>query len=243
VTTNFLFPVLVATLVVPSCLLAQTPTANTANTLATPATVGTQSQDGSHEDAAGARFGERYPRYRLGAGDSFDLTFTYTPDFNQTVLIQPDGFIFLREIGELHLQGQTVAEATRAITQAYAKILREPVISIVLKDFEKPYFIFGGFVKNPGKYELRGRTTITQAVALAGGFTEAAKHSEVYLFRNGADYGTLVTKLNVKGMLKKADLTEDVALMPGDMLYVPQNAISKLKGFIIPRASVNPFPR
>jgi protein involved in polysaccharide export with SLBB domain len=53
----------------------------------------------------------------------------------------------------------------------------------VLKDFEKPYFVAGGRVARPGKYDLRGDTTVSQGIALAGGFLDSAKHSQVVLFR------------------------------------------------------------
>jgi polysaccharide biosynthesis/export protein len=50
---------------------------------------------------------------------------------------------------------------TETLRQAYAKILKNPVISVVLKDFEKPYFIANGQIGRPGKYELRGETTVS----------------------------------------------------------------------------------
>lgn len=219
-----------------------TPSAVPAQTSAAPATA---AQDANATPAANTEqpsqgFGDRYPRYRIGAGDIFDLAFTYSPEFDQTLTVQPDGFVSLREAGDVHVVGLTVAEATQKITAAYSKILRDPVISIALRDFDKPYFIFSGDVKAPGRYDLRGRTTVTEAVALAGGFLESAKHSEVYLYRRDANDTMQVTKLNVKAMMKHTDLSEDVELKPGDMLFVPQNTMSKLKGLIVPRATVAP---
>ena len=41
-------------------------------------------------------FGERYPRYKIGAGDQFDVTFDLSPEFNQTVTVQPDGYVTLQ---------------------------------------------------------------------------------------------------------------------------------------------------
>ena len=81
------------------------------------------------------------------------------------------------------MEGQTVPELTETLRLAYGKILHDPLISVVLKDFEKPYFIADGQVGRPGKYELRGDTTLTQAIAMAGGFQDSAKHSQVLLFR------------------------------------------------------------
>jgi len=99
-------------------------------------------------------------------------------------------------------------------------------------DFEKPYFIVGGEVGHPGKFELRGDTTTTQAVAIAGGFTESAKHSQVWLFRRVSNDWVETQRLDLKKMLKNGNLQEDAHLRPGDMLYVPKNALSKMKHFI-----------
>ena len=74
-------------------------------------------------------------------------------------------------------------ELTSTLRQAYSRILNNPIISIVLKDFQKPYFIADGQVGRPGKYELRANTTLIEAIAMAGGFTDTSKHSHVQLYR------------------------------------------------------------
>ncbi len=184
-------------------------------------------------------------RYQLRPGDILEVSFPFTPEFNQTVTVQPDGYITLRGLGDFHVAGQTKPELTRALQTAFAKILHEPVIMVDLKDFEKPYFVAGGEVARPGKYELRGDTTVTQAVAIAGGFKDTAKHSQVLLFRRISDDWAAAKILNVKKMLRGGNLQEDSHLQPGDMLFVPKNAISKIKPFIpIPGvgAYFNPAP-
>ena len=191
-----------------------------------------------------AGFHERHPRYRIQTGDSLELTFSLSPEFNQTVSVQPDGYISLRDAGDLYIEGTTAEQASQVIAKAYSKILRDPIVSVLLKDFEKPYFIAGGELKNPGKFELRGRTTVVQAIAIAGGFTESSKHSEVYLFRSVSTEAMEVKKLNVKSMLARANLSEDLYLKPGDVIWVPQNMLSKLKGFVIPKGGPSlRFPR
>jgi polysaccharide export outer membrane protein len=110
--------------------------------------------------------------------------------------------------------------------------LRDPVVTIQLKEFEKPYFIAGGEVGHPGKYDLRGDTTAIQAVAIAGGFTEASKHSRVYLFRRVSNDWVETQKLDMKKMLAAGNLGEDMHLRPGDMLYVPRNTATKIKRFL-----------
>ncbi len=182
----------------------------------------------------------RGPSYRIQAGDTFDLDFPISPAFDQSVAVQPDGYVTLKNIGSIEAQGQTVPELTETIKTAYGKILRDPIVTIALKDFEKPYFIAGGQVGKPGKYDLRGSLTVTEAVAIAGGFTESSKHSQVVLFHPTGD-GMFESKvLDIKHLLETHNLSEDVRLQPGDMLYVPQNTISKIRKFL-PSSSVGAY--
>lgn len=175
---------------------------------------------------------ERRPRYRVEPGDVLSLEFPYTPEMNQTVTITPDGYVSLRGIGPYYARGKTTPELSAGLEGAYAKILRNPVVTVDLKNFQQPYFIVGGQVGHPGKYDLREPTTVIEALAIAGGLTPASKNSQVLLFRP-VDAGRVqVTKLNVKRMLHTRNLDEDVTLRPGDMLYVPKNFISKIARFL-----------
>lgn len=184
--------------------------------------------------------GVRRPQYRLRKSDVVEIRFTFSPEFDQTVTIMPDGFVALKNVGELVAEGLTLAELREAVRSAYSSLLRDPEVSVLLKDFERPFFIAGGQVGRPGKYELRSPTTVTEAVAIAGGFTEAAKHSQVVLFRRVLAGVVEAHVLNLKSMLASRNLEEDIQLQPGDMLYVPQNRISKIKKFL-PVASLSTF--
>jgi polysaccharide biosynthesis/export protein len=183
---------------------------------------------------------QRNPRYKLRKGDSFDVDFAMTPEFNQVVAVQPDGYITLKAIGSMYVEGQTVPELTQTLTNAYTKILHDPVIAVSLKDFEKPYFIASGQVARPGKYDLRGDLTVTEAVAIAGGFDEKSKHSQVVLFHPVPTGGFEAKVINVKKLMASKDMSEDIRLQPGDMLFVPQNSLSKIKPFL-PSSSVSAF--
>jgi polysaccharide export outer membrane protein len=179
------------------------------------------------------QFQSRSPRYRIQPGDSFDVNFDLSPEYNQTAVpVQPDGFVTLRGIPDVKVAGQTVPELTQTLKQAYAKILNDPMISIVMKDFEKPYFVADGQVSKPGKYDLHGQTTLSQAVAMAGGFLESSKHSQVLLFRRVDDQWTEAKIFNLKEMEKKGNMSEDPVLHPGDMLFVPKNTYSKIERFL-----------
>jgi polysaccharide export outer membrane protein len=105
---------------------------------------------------------------------------------------------------------------------------------MVLKDFEKPYFVVGGEVNSPGKFEMRGQVTALQAIAIAGGFKSAsAKHSQVILYRRVGPDLAKAELLDLKAAMDPKSKPEPLAdLHPGDLLVVPQNKISKVERFV-----------
>jgi polysaccharide export outer membrane protein len=185
---------------------------------------------------------KRNPRYQVRPGDVLDLTFSPANEFAQSIKIQPDGYITLHEAGDLYVQGKTIPEVQEAVRAAYKQILHDPVITVTLKEFEQPHFIVGGQVKSPGKYDYRADTTVSEAVAMAGSHTEKAKHSEVLLFRRVSDDWVEVKRIDLKAIYK-GQVSEDVHLRPGDMVFVPQNRISKIRPYIPIWALTTYFPR
>ena len=161
-------------------------------------------------------------RYRLRAGDVIELNFPFVPAFNHTITIQPDGYVTCRAIGGLRVDGLTIPELTETLRAKYASILRDPVITVAIQEFEKPYFIVAGEVERPGKYDLRGDTTVTQAVAIAGGIKERGKSSQAAVFRRLPDGRFESKTLDLKKMLNEAQLGGDLRLEPRDMIFIPR---------------------
>jgi polysaccharide export outer membrane protein len=176
--------------------------------------------------------GERHPLYRLTKSDTADINFTFSPDFNQSLTVQPDGFVALRGAGTLLVEGLTIPEMQQAVANAYRGFLHDPEVTVTLKDFDKPYFLASGEVARPGKYELRGDLTVNEAVAIAGGFTQQARHSQVILFRRISAYVAESHVIDVKKMLDSHDLHEDLHLQPGDFVFFPQSRISKIRKYV-----------
>jgi polysaccharide export outer membrane protein len=176
--------------------------------------------------------GERRPQYRLCKSDVIAVSFTFAPEFDQLATIQPDGFISLKGLQDIYAEGFTVPKLRELVRDAYAPILHDPEVTISLKDFDKPSFIASGQVAHPGKFELRSDTTVIEAIAIAGGFTEQSKHSQVVLFRRVSDQLVESRVLDIKRLLQSRNLNEDVHLMPGDLIFVPQNRISKIRRYL-----------
>ncbi len=117
----------------------------------------------------------RNPRYKIQRGDTISIAFPLASEFDQTLTVQPDGYVNPRGTASLYVQGMTVPEAIEAFKKSYSKILHEPLIDLDLTDFQKPMFIVSGQVGKPGQYELRNDITVTEAIAIAGGFTPRQK--------------------------------------------------------------------
>jgi polysaccharide export outer membrane protein len=172
------------------------------------------------------------PRYILHAGDVIALDYRYTPEFNQTVTIQPDGYVTLNVVGAIKVAGLTVDEAHDQIVSQASSRLNKPELGITLKDFQHPYVVVAGEVEKPGKFELREDTTALQAVMLAGGFKDSARDTKVILFRRiNADMAE-VRQLDLHNVRKKSDLERDAELQPGDMLLVTRNKMEHLSRFM-----------
>ncbi len=176
--------------------------------------------------------GERHPLYRLTKSDTVDANFTFSPDFNQTLTVQPDGFVALKGAGTLFVEGLTIIEMQQAVAKAYHGFLHEPEVTVTLKEFDKPYFLASGEVARPGKYELRGDVTVNEAVAIAGGFTQQARHSQVVVFRRVSTSMAESHVIDLKKMLNSRDLHEDLHLRAGDFIFVPQSRISKIRKYV-----------
>jgi polysaccharide export outer membrane protein len=202
----------------------------------------TSAADGTRgpNNGSPALTGARHPLYRLRKSDVVEIRFTFSAEFDQTVTIQPDGFVALKAVGDVFAEGSTISELRDSVRSAYATTLRDPEVSVILNDFERPFFLAGGQVGHPGKFELRSRISVAEAIAIAGGFTEQSKHSQVVLFRKVTDGIVEARVLNMKAMLASRNLEEDLELKPGDMVFVPQNRISKIRKFL-PVSSLSTF--
>jgi len=208
-----------------AALAANTPKSNTpaANTPAQ----STASTDVEHPVPA-----QRNPRYRICRSDVLTLTFPIAPEFDQEdITVMPDGYVNLQGVGSVYVLGLTVPEVVEALKKAYSGILHDPIIDVDLRDFQRPYFVVLGQVGKPGQYDLRYDTTITKAIAVAGGFAPTAKTQLLYYHPISASTME-VKKLNIKDILNGKNVNEEVHLSPGDMIFVPEKAITKFRKYV-----------
>jgi polysaccharide biosynthesis/export protein len=173
----------------------------------------------------------RNPRYKVMKNDVVTISFPLSPELNQKVTVLPDGYIILQNAGSVFIQGMTVPEISEAVKKAYSGILHDPIVDVDLVDFQKPYFVALGQVAKPGQYDLRYDMTITQAVAVAGGFAPTAK-TQLLLYHPISPTMMEVKRLNIKEILNGKNVNEEVHLSPGDMIFVPEKMITKFRKYV-----------
>jgi polysaccharide export outer membrane protein len=180
---------------------------------------------------ASAQMLEKRNRYTLAPGDQMEVKFRLTPEFNQTVTVQPDGYIQLSIAGDVRVANLTVDDAEKAIASSSSKRLNNPEVAISLIQFQKPYFVVAGEVARPGRFDMHEDTTALQAMMLAGGPTVDGKASQIILFRrvNGANAEVKVLDLN--NIKKTKDLERDMELQSGDTIYVTRTRVAKIQQF------------
>lgn len=173
-----------------------------------------------------------HPRYTLRSGDSISLEYRFTPEFNQTAVIQPDGFVSLSVGGDLKVSGLTLQQAHDAIVQRASARLNGPELNVILKEFEAPYIAVSGEVDKPQRMAFYEHTTALQAIMLAGGFKETAQQSQVIVFRRVNDEMSKTIELNLHKVSKTRDLERDLVLEPGDVVLVPRNKLQNVARFV-----------
>jgi|SRR5580692_54250 polysaccharide export outer membrane protein len=202
---------------------------NTVAAVAAPIAGSTAS--GAHPSDDRPALQQRNPRYQVQRDDVLLISFPISPELNQTVTIQPDGYINLQNVGSLYVQGMTVPEVVVALKKTYAQTLHDPIIDVDLKDFQRPYFVAMGQVGKPGQYDLRYDMTVTEAIGVAGGFMPTAK-TQVFLYHRVNNEWAEVKELKLNDMLNGKHISEDARVMPGDMIFVPEKFITKFRKYV-----------
>jgi polysaccharide export outer membrane protein len=190
-----------------------------------------QPSDPQKSSGTGPVLQERHPRYRVMPSDVLAISFPLSTEINDVVTIQPDGYITLPNVGSVYVQGETLSDIVETLKTAYARILHDPIIAVDLTNFQRPQFTVNGQVGKPGQYELRADTTVSEAIAVAGGFLPTAK-TQVFFFHRVSSDLVEVKKLNINQFLHGKNVNEDVHLQAGDMVFVSEKLIASFRKYV-----------
>jgi len=158
------------------------------------------------------------PMYRIGPEDILHVSVWDNKELSLDVVVRPDGKISVPLIQDIQAEGLTAAELADRIHSGLLAYLKEPQVSVVVKQVNAPKFYVIGNIAKPGTYPLRGDMSILQALSLAGGFTEFASRRGIRVVR---DIGGRqdVRKVNYFDMIDGG--SGNYLLKPGDTIVVP----------------------
>jgi protein involved in polysaccharide export with SLBB domain len=169
-------------------------------------------------------------RYVLQVGDEISIKVFRNSDLDDNVKIGPDECISLMFFQNVKVAGMTVEKLGGELTRRYAKYIRDPVISVVVRNFANQRIFVGGEVEHPGLLPISGKLTVLGAVVQAGGFKATARMDNVILLRNSGNEQAVAMKLNVKEMMKGDK--PDIPLQSFDLVYVPLSKIARMDRFV-----------
>ena len=159
--------------------------------------------------------------YRIGSQDLLEISVFGVQDLSRTVRVNSNGQISLPLVGGVQAGGATIPELEQRIAAAYAEgFLQDPQVTIFIKEYASQRVTLEGAVKNPGIYPITGRTSLLQAVALAGGLDPLANLGGVVLFRqiDGQRAGAVYDIRDLR-----AGRVQDPEVFGDDMIVVDQS--------------------
>lgn len=170
--------------------------------------------------------------YVLQPGDTVSVSFRFTPEFNEEVVVGPDGRAAFKAAGDVKAAGLSVPELEREIAREAGSKLVKPEISITLKDFDRPHIFVAGEVNTPGRQDLRHPTTALQAVLASGGPKDDAALGRVLLFRRIDAETAEVHVLDLHHYSRRAREKNDMLLQPDDMILVRHDVPSRIERYV-----------
>lgn len=165
---------------------------------------------------------EVFDGYRIGPGDSLQISVYQEAEASvPDVIVRADGKISLPLIKEVEVAGLTPNEAEKLITDKLSRFIRTADVTVIVRaiNSQKAYLVGG--VRSVGAIDLRGRTTVLQALTQAGGLSDYAKRSKIYILREEGGK-QLRIPFNYNAVIRGEKMEQNIVLRPNDTVVVPQ---------------------
>ena len=164
--------------------------------------------------------------YFLGPEDVLDITVWKNADLSKQVTVRPDGRISLPLIGDITAVGKTAAQLSGDISAKLKEYKENPSVSIMVKEVNSYVIYVLGEVLKPGKYPLKSKTTLLQALTIASGLTPNAARNKIVVFRFAKDGGGRIKmKASYDDIVLRDGTDQDIELKPGDQIVVPSETM------------------
>jgi len=168
--------------------------------------------------------------YTIGRQDLLEISVFDVDELDQTVRVADDGSITMPLLGRLEVAGLTKAELEASIARLLAdRYVRDPQVTVFVKEFTSRRVAVSGAVKKPGTYEMLGTKTLLEMISLAGGL-DYEMGKKIIIFRRQDDGGTKRISIDLDRLVYGAEPALNVRVAPSDIIYVP--AVEKVRIFV-----------
>jgi succinoglycan biosynthesis transport protein ExoP len=157
--------------------------------------------------------------YKIGTDDVLHVIVWDNKDLEQTVIVRPDGKISFPLAGEIQAKDLTVPQLTEALTRRLSAAVKNPNVSVMVKEIRSYRVHFVGRIAKPGVYPIKAGTPLLQALTLAGGPSENADLPAAYIIRDEK-----MIPVDLRKLIQDADLSKNIKLEREDTIVVPEIA-------------------
>ena len=161
--------------------------------------------------------------YVVGPGDTLSISVWRNPELSLTVPVRPDGKLSTPLVDELVAQGKTTVEIARDIEKALSKLVRDPVVTVIVTNFVGPYseqIRVVGEATRPQALPYKQKMTVLDVMIAVGGLTDFADGNSASITRTSE--GDKRYSVRLKDLLQRGDTSANVEMKPGDILTIPQ---------------------
>jgi len=156
--------------------------------------------------------------YLIGPSDVLDISVWGESALSRQVTVRTDGFISLPLVGDVSAVGKTPSQLQKHIENALMKYIKDPHCAVIVIEPRSKRFFVQGQVSRPGSFLLDQDMNLTQAISLAGGFTQWADSNNIVILRT-VDGKPMRLKADYGRIIKGKD--KDIAVRAGDTIIIP----------------------
>jgi len=178
-------------------------------------------------------------KYTLGPDDVIDIEVRRHPEFSGQYTVNSEGKIEYKFVGDIVVTGLTKAELKTRLTEIVSEYIIEPEMDVSIAAYLSKVFYVVGEVGRPGKFYMRGNTvTVREALVQAGLPSGTAAMKKSRLISPDESGENNYKKINVYKLLYEGDLTRNLQMQPGDVLYIPPTTMAKIIRVVSPVTNI-----
>ena len=155
--------------------------------------------------------------YVIGPGDELYIRLWGQLNVELRVTVDRNGQVFVPKVGAITVAGVHVSQLDTHFRQQIERIYRNFDLTVTLGKLRSIDVFFVGEASRPGTYTISSLSTLVNAIFAAGGPAPQGSMRHIQLKRDGG----IITEFDLYDLLLKGDKSKDVALLPGDVIYVP----------------------